>query len=325
MNQVLELKEVMEDAEGKALDIVNKYMPSPEDSWQPADLVPDSTAPDFKEQVEELQDLSRQMDYDLFSVLVGDTVTEEALPTYHAWLMQTEGFDQQNSNAWATWLRKWTAEENRHGDVLHTYLYLSGRVNMREFQITTQYLIQDGFFVGMEHHPYKSFVYTSFQELATNLTHRRVATLSKKSGNARLAKICGIVAADEMRHANAYMDFINLLFEYQPSEVMVAFSKMMKHGILMPGHMMRESGAGSGELFDHFSDCAVRKDIYTGRDYLDLLNLLLTRWDISNRRGLNEEGEKAQEHLLKLPRRLEAVIQRARIPEKVHRFRWMKF
>lgn len=28
---------------------------------------------------------------------------------------------------WARWNRHWTAEENRHGDVLNKYLYLSGR------------------------------------------------------------------------------------------------------------------------------------------------------------------------------------------------------
>jgi hypothetical protein len=28
--------------------------------------------------------------------------------------------------------RQWTGEENRHGDLLNKYLYLSGRVNMRK-------------------------------------------------------------------------------------------------------------------------------------------------------------------------------------------------
>jgi acyl-[acyl-carrier-protein] desaturase len=28
-------------------------------------------------------------------------------------------------------------EENRHGDLLNKYLYLSGRVNMREVEMTT--------------------------------------------------------------------------------------------------------------------------------------------------------------------------------------------
>jgi acyl-[acyl-carrier-protein] desaturase len=62
--------------------------------------------------------------------------------------------------------RQWTSEENRHGDLLNKYLYLSGRVNMREVEMTTQHLISDGFDIGTGRDP-KNFVYTSFQELAT--------------------------------------------------------------------------------------------------------------------------------------------------------------
>jgi acyl-[acyl-carrier-protein] desaturase len=40
-------------------------------------------------------------------------------------------------NGWAQWVRQWTSEENRHGDLLNKYLYLSGRVNMREVEMTT--------------------------------------------------------------------------------------------------------------------------------------------------------------------------------------------
>jgi hypothetical protein len=29
------------------------------------------------------------------------------------------------------WTRQWTAEENRHGDLMNKYCYLSGRVNMK--------------------------------------------------------------------------------------------------------------------------------------------------------------------------------------------------
>ena len=29
------------------------------------------------------------------------------------------------------WTRQWTSEENRHGDLMNKYCYLSGKVNMR--------------------------------------------------------------------------------------------------------------------------------------------------------------------------------------------------
>ena len=45
---------------------------------------------------------------------------------------------------WARWLRGWTAEENRHGDLLNRYLYLSGRVDMRQVETTVHHLLRNG-------------------------------------------------------------------------------------------------------------------------------------------------------------------------------------
>ena len=158
------------------------------------------------------------MPYDYIAVLIGDTITEEALPTYESWLVDVVGIDQVDEpNGWAKWVRGWTAEENRHGDLLNKFLYLSGRVNMRAMETSTQYLIADGFDIGTGRDPYRNFVYTSFQELATNISHRRTATLAKKYSNNLLSKMCGVIASDEMRHAKAYKTFISNIFEVDPS------------------------------------------------------------------------------------------------------------
>ena len=137
-------KEVMQSMEKSMDDIIDKYLKPVETMWQPADLLPASNSPEFFDAIKEIQEQAQELDYDLLTVLIGDTVTEEALPTYESWLMQIDGIDQANANGWSKWIRAWTAEENRHGDVLNKYLYLSGRVNMREIEKTTQYLIADG-------------------------------------------------------------------------------------------------------------------------------------------------------------------------------------
>jgi acyl-[acyl-carrier-protein] desaturase len=36
--------------------------------------------------------------------LVGDTITEEALPTYESWLMDVEGIDNVERNGWSKWI-----------------------------------------------------------------------------------------------------------------------------------------------------------------------------------------------------------------------------
>ena len=135
--------EVMQTIEKSMDGLVSKYLKPIEDNWQPSDLLPDSKEPGFFEEVEEIQALAKDMSYDLFAVLIGDTVTEEALPSYEAWLMDVGGIDQRNMNGWSKWVKGWTAEENRHGDLLNKYLYLSGRVNMREMEVSIQYLLND--------------------------------------------------------------------------------------------------------------------------------------------------------------------------------------
>jgi len=303
--------------------LLAKYLKPIEENWQPSDLLPDSRDPGFKEEIIELQGNAREMSYDLWAVLIGDTITEEALPTYESWLMEVEGIDQENRNGWSKWVRAWTAEENRHGDLLNKYLYLSGRVNMREMEISTQYLLSDGLDIGTGKDPYRNFIYTSFQELATNISHRRVATLSKKAGNNRLAKICGIIASDEARHANAYIDFVRRIFELDPSEMMLAFEDMMKKKIVMPAHLLRESGGAIGELFTHFSDAAQRIMVYTTQDYIDILKSLLNEWDIEKITGINDQAEKARDYLLALPGRLQRISERVKIPEKQYQFKWI--
>ena len=315
--------EVMQTIEQSMDELLGKYLKPIEDNWQPSDLLPDSKEPGFFEEIEEIQALAKEMSHDLFAVLIGDTVTEEALPTYEAWLMDIEGIDQENKDGWSQWVRAWTAEENRHGDLLNKYLYLSGRVNMREMEISTQYLINDGFDIGTGRDPYRSFVYTSFQELATNISHRRVATLAKKTGNDLLARICGVIAADEARHANAYMHFVKRIFEMDSSEIMLALADMMKKRIVMPAHLLRESGGKIGELFTHFSDAAQRIMVYTTQDYVEIMQSLLQEWDIENIAGINDSAEAAREYLMALPKRLQRVSERVRIPEKRFEFSWI--
>ena len=316
-------KEVMQTIEKSMDDLVTKYLKPIEENWQSSDLLPDAQDPSFFEEIEEIQALARDMDYDLFAVLIGDTVTEEALPTYEAWLMSLDGVDTNKRTGWTQWVRGWTAEENRHGDLLHKYLYLSGRVNMREMETSTQHLINDGIDLHTANDPYRSFVYTSYQELATNISHRRVASLAKKSGNTRLAKMCGVIAADEARHANAYKNFVKRIFEIDPSEIMQSFEFMMKKKIVMPAHFLRESGGRIGDLFAHFSDAAQRVRVYTSQDYVDILRSLLKEWEIDSMTGLNDGAEKARDYLMTLPDRLERLSERIKIPEKQYEFNWI--
>jgi acyl-[acyl-carrier-protein] desaturase len=320
--------EVMQTIEKSINTFVDKYLISPEKIWQPTDFLPNSQSDSFMEEVKEIRELSKELDDDFWVVLVGDTITEEALPTYESWILDIDGVSQKNNNGgdngWAKWLRAWTGEENRHGDVLNKYLYLSGRVNMREVEITTQHLIADGFDIGTASDPYKNFVYTSFQELATYISHNNVAKIARKKGHKSLAKMSKIIAGDEMRHHLAYVDFIREIFKYDPSEMMLAFQHMMKHKIVMPAMHLRESFEAKGTLFDQFSVVAQRAGVYTGFDYVSIIEKLNNAWEIDKITDLTADAEKARDYLMKLPERMYRITERIIVPDTKYEFKWMK-
>ncbi|MBV1888470.1 MAG: acyl-ACP desaturase [Urechidicola sp.] len=319
--------EVMQTLEKNVDTFVEKFLISPDVIWQPTDFLPNSQSDNFIDEVKEIQELSKELDDDFWISLVGDTITEEALPTYESWLLDIDGVSQHSNNGgdngWAKWLRSWTGEENRHGDVLNKYLYLSGRVNMREVEITTQHLIADGFDIGTARDPYKNFVYTSFQELATFVSHNNVAKIARKKGHKLLAKMSKIIAGDEMRHHLAYVEFVRQIFQHDPSEMMLAFQHMMKHKIVMPAMHLRQSGGQKGDLFSQFSNVAQRSGVYTGFDYVDILQKLNKAWEIDKVTGLTAEAEKARDYLMKLPGRMYRITERIVVPDTKYNFKWM--
>ena len=316
--------EVM-DFLGRDIDtIVDEYLKKIDENWQPSDFLPDTASDSFNSELKDLQAQCKELPYDYLVVLVGDIITEEALPTYQSWLTDVTGIDKMKPEGWSKWVRMWTAEENRHGDLLNKYIYLSGRINMKQMEISTQYLIADGFDIGTGRDPYKNFVYTSFQELATNISHRRTATIAKEHGCAQLSKICGVIAADEARHAKAYKSFVAKIFEIDPSEMMIVFEDMMRKKIVMPAHFLRQAGEKLGQSYDHFSDAAQRLGVYTSMDYTDILESLIKEWKIANISQLTDQAEKARDYLMALPDRYRRVAGRDQKPRLEYQFNWIK-
>jgi len=324
MNQKNKRVEVMNFI-GREMDsIVDEFLKKIDVNWQPTDFLPDSSSENFGAEIKELQESCKELPYDYLAVLVGDIITEEALPTYQSWLTDVEGIDKLEPQGWSKWVRMWSAEENRHGDLLNKYIYLSGRIDMKQMEISTQYLIADGFEIGTGRNPYKNFVYTSFQEMATNISHRRTATLAKKHGCAQLSKICGVIASDEARHAKAYKSFVTKIFELDASEMMLAFEDMMRKKIVMPAHFLRQSGEKIGQTFEHFSDAAQRLGVYTSWDYTEILDSLVKEWNIGNITDLNDKAEKARDYLMALPERFRRVAGRNQKAPLDYQFNWIK-
>ncbi len=263
--------------------------------WQPTDFLPDLTRDDWQEQLHGFRESAKTVSDELLVVLVGDMVTEEALPNYAVSLNQIACDDEGDSpKPWAKWLRGWTAEENRHGDLLNAYLRLTGRVNMRSVEVTVQHLINNGFNSRSRNDPYSGLIYTSFQERATKVSHRNVGRIVNSQGESNLAKICLRIAGDEARHELFYTRMMDRVLDIDPQGGMIAIGKLIRGMIAMPGKQMFDGK--DPDLFDHFSIVAQRSGVYTVHDYADILDHLVTRWDIAGR-PVSGKAAIAQEYL----------------------------
>lgn len=256
--------------------------------------------------------MAKDIPDELLVVLIGDMVTEEALPTYQTLLNTFEGCDDPTGNTdspWARWSRGWTSEENRHGDLLNKYLYLGGRCDMRSIEVTIQHLITDGFNPNAQKDPYRGFVYTSFQERATKISHGNVGKLARKYGETNLSRICGKIAGDEGRHERAYQLFCEEIIKRDPDGIINVFAEMMKAQIVMPAVQMTDGT--NPDLYSDFSVVAQRTGVYTALDYSDILEHLIKRWDLETMEGLGSAAEKDREYLCRLPDRYRKLAERS--------------
>ncbi|KAK4421992.1 Stearoyl-[acyl-carrier-protein] 9-desaturase, chloroplastic [Sesamum alatum] len=256
--QKIEIFKALEDwAENNIL----VHLKPVEKCWQPQDFLPDPASDGFHDQVKELRERAKEIPDDYFVVLVGDMITEEALPTYQTMLNTLDVSDR---------IRNGSKDRKQ---------------------------------------PYLGFIYTSFQERATFVSHGNTARLAREHGDLKLAQICGTIAADEKRHETAYTKIVEKLFEIDPNDTAVAFADMMRKKISMPAHLMYDGR--DDNLFDHFSAVAQRLGVYTAKDYADILEHLVARWKVANLTGLSADGQKAQDYVCGLPSRIRRLEERA--------------
>ena len=277
-------------------------------AWQPTDFLPDLESADWRDEIERFRQAADTVSDQLLVVLVGDMVTEEALPSYSMSLNSlVRDEDGDGAAPWARWLRGWTAEENRHGDLLSAYLRLTGRVRMRAIERTVHSLIASGFNPNTRADPYNLLVYTSFQERATRISHSNVGRIAAREGDRSLARICGVIAGDEARHETFYTRMMGQVLEHDPAGGILAFRSMLRGTITMPGRFMDDGK--DPDLFDHFAVVAQRANVYTVADYASIIEHLVKVWDVAGRL-VSGEAARAQDELCLQSERYERLAER---------------
>jgi acyl-[acyl-carrier-protein] desaturase len=266
-------------------------------AWQPSDFLPDLSAEDWAEQLTRFRESATSLSEDVLAVLVGNMVTEEALPNYAISLNQiVKDTTGTGDEPWARWLRGWTAEENRHGDLLNAYLRLTGRVDMRAVERTIHHLIaagfnpiREGFDPESEGDIYLGLIYTSFQERATRISHGNLARLALSQGETGLARICRRISGDEARHESFYTGVVGQVMERDPGEGVLAFREALRGLITMPGLKMADGITPN--LYDRFAAASQRLGVYTAHDYAGIIGHLVETWGIA---GLSVTGKAAR-------------------------------
>jgi len=233
-------------------------------------------------------------------VLVGNEVTEEALPNYSRRMSNlfpdATGISQ---NPWRIWGRGWEAEEKMHGRVLDRYLLLTGRVNQKAVDISTDSLIER----GMEGQAgyFRGLIYPAFQEPATAKSHINMANRARERGVQTLYDICSKIAGDESRHAKFYSDVVAEIMEIAPERMMIAYGELMNDNVVMPAsNMTDEKYTEPPTLFEHFAGVAERIEVYTTLDYANIVEKLNKTFNVG-KLSLNGAAAKAQNRLCKLP------------------------
>ncbi len=220
-------------------------------------------------------------------------LTEEGLPHFHRILGQYLGSD----SFWCKWTNLWTAEEDRHGIILHDYMRESRILDNPVLDRMQFDYMRAGFEPAWDSDPYKVFVYTSLQERATQYSHANTGKVASEC-EPLIGEVLANVAKEEARHYTFYRQIFKEVLVRDPDEALLSAVKLMP-AIDMPGINMPN--------FREMADVIRRAGIYGPRDYLKIVEEQIRYWAVDAVAAVSDAGKRAQEAILGIPKRLERL------------------
>jgi acyl-[acyl-carrier-protein] desaturase len=299
--------EVLRDLEAKVHELMDAHERK-RTLWFPHDLLGAEPEQDRLEHLRALRERARGIPDHARAALAVNTLTEEGLPHFHRLLAVYLGDD----SFWRRWNNLWTAEEDRHGQVLHDYARDTELFDQRVLEVMQFDYLNAGFHPTWDKDPYRVFVYTTLQERATQVSHAGTGDVVEPY-EPGLARILREVAQDEARHFAFYRTIFAEVLKRDPDQALESAAHIMP-GIEMPGASM------SG--FRDLAEVIRRTGIYGPRDYLRIVQEQVRHWGIEHLTGLSEAGRKAQEKIMGIPTRLERIadLMETRSRERTFRF-----
>ena len=261
--------------------------------WFPSELLapPPDTDPDHH--LRELRKRAEGISLPARVAVALNLLTEEGLPHFHRLLAAYLGGD----TFWTKWTNLWTAEEDRHGAILHDYTRDSRILDNPVLERMQFEYLKAGFEPAWDKDPYRVFVYTTLQERATQVSHANTGKVASEY-EPTIGMVLSNVAKEEARHYTFYRTIFKEVLERDPNRALASAAEIMP-SIDMPGVNMPH--------FRELADVIRRAGIYGPRDYLKIVEEQIKFWAIEALTGLDEVGTRAQEIILGIPKRLERV------------------
>jgi acyl-[acyl-carrier-protein] desaturase len=217
-------------------------------------------------------------------------LTEDNLPSYYRLIHK---MFSKGDGAWKNWINRWTAEEGRHAIVIRDYLVVTRNIDPIALERGRMHNVITGYDHDVD--VLQGLAYTSFQELATRVSHLNTGRYSQ---DPVADKIMNRVASDENLHMVFYRDALAAILEIAPSEVIKAITREVL-SFAMPGSGI----AGFTRKAARIADAGIY-DLRIHHD--DILWPLLRYWRIFERTGLDAEAEQDRERLSQFLTKLDA-------------------
>jgi acyl-[acyl-carrier-protein] desaturase len=261
--------------------------------WFPHLYVPWSRGRDFEPE-EEWDPREFPLPDAVRDALFVNLLTEDNLPYYFAHIDKIFG-----PGVWGEWIRRWTAEEQRHSIVIRDYLTVTRALDPVELERGRMAQVS-GAVVPEPSTPCDTLVYVALQELATRVSHRNTGKLI---GDPIGYEVMARVAADENLHYLFYRDVVSEALVMDPSAVVVAVDRQVRE-FEMPGTGIHNFAARARSI--------ARAGIYDAALHHDqvLVPVVLRHWKLEEVEGLSGEAEEARTRVLTYMTRLESVARR---------------
>jgi len=261
--------------------------------WFPHLYVPWSKGRDF-EQDEEWDPGEFPLPDAVRDALFVNLLTEDNLPYYFHTIDNIFG-----PGVWGEWIRRWTAEEQRHSIVIRDYLTVTRALDPVELERGRMAQVS-GAVVPEPTTPADTLVYVALQELATRVSHRNTGKLI---GDPVGYEVMARVAADENLHYLFYRDVVSEALAMDPSAVVVAVDRQVRE-FEMPGTGIHNFTARAASI--------ARAGIYDLALHYDqvLVPVVLRHWKLEEVEGLSAEAEEARTRVVRYMSRLESVARR---------------